>query len=359
MPLAIATDMSAVASSPSDPSSKPFVVRPGVVVDPTAGRLYMMNPQGGIDAVEIASGKLLWSTTAAAKPLITFDGKLLAQGEATRGSHDLPIVALDARDGSRHGTVGLPMPAGVMPTVGDSFGTASSLTATIVGGEAIVGWDFSQAIPSGVWPPQQPTRRASGAFSLGLKSLAVAQLSSEQAAAKIASSRPAAVAASSLLGAQGLYIRPERADQFFVGVQIAQAKLGLSAVLKRWNAASGAALPDISLGSSYAASAVSADGANFLAVTNTGGTPPRYLWSIYAIFSGQQVAQLPLSAWAPPFSLWHSILVFESMPFARPVNGVLLQEPLALHGLDLGSSREIWKRALRDTTYRGPRPPQP
>jgi hypothetical protein len=55
-------------------------MRPGVVVDPAAGRLYMMNPQGGIDAVEITSGKLLWTTKEAAKPLIAYDGSARGPG---------------------------------------------------------------------------------------------------------------------------------------------------------------------------------------------------------------------------------------------------------------------------------------
>lgn len=56
------------ATGAGKPSSKqangPFVMSPGVIVEPAAARLYMMNPQGGIDAVQFDTGKLLWTTQA-------------------------------------------------------------------------------------------------------------------------------------------------------------------------------------------------------------------------------------------------------------------------------------------------------
>ncbi len=62
--------------------ASPFVMITGVVVDPASRALYMMNPDGGIDAVEVASGAPGWSTKNAAKPLIAVGRRLLAQSAA-------------------------------------------------------------------------------------------------------------------------------------------------------------------------------------------------------------------------------------------------------------------------------------
>jgi hypothetical protein len=95
---AIASESHYVRSTPAKPMVKPFMMLPGVVVLPDEGALYMMNPEGGIDAVKIASGKLLWTTKAAAEPLAASSGQLLAQGAPNR-SRSLPLVFIDIDKG--------------------------------------------------------------------------------------------------------------------------------------------------------------------------------------------------------------------------------------------------------------------
>jgi hypothetical protein len=340
---------------------KPFVMLPGVVVLPDEGALYMMNPEGGIDAVKIASGELLWTTKAAAEPLAASSGQLLAQGAPNR-SRSLPLVFIDIDNGNQRAVVGLPMPPGIMPEVSNPLRTTSSVRAEVIEDDAIISWRFVQSNPSGVFPPTKPARKAEGAFSVDFRTLTTTPITLLQAEAMISATRPATVAVESLQGSEGLFVAPQRADEFFVGVQIPQSTSGLSAVLKRWNAASGKALPDVSLGENYAGSAVSSDGTHFLAVTmgrRAVHTEPGYTWSIYVLASGQKMAEQPLTAWAPPFFLWRSVFIYESAPFAHRGKNGWVQEPLALRALDLTSCREVWSRELRDAAYRGPRPPHP
>lgn len=73
---------------------------PGGVADDKGKVGYLANPKGGIDAVDLESGKLLWHTNAASYPLLVYKDRLLAQE-----SHDadpIRIVALDvANKGKR------------------------------------------------------------------------------------------------------------------------------------------------------------------------------------------------------------------------------------------------------------------
>ena len=54
-----------------------------------------MNPQRGIDAIALPSGKLIWRTASAAKPLLLFDDRLVAQAEAVTGMRALRVAVLN------------------------------------------------------------------------------------------------------------------------------------------------------------------------------------------------------------------------------------------------------------------------
>ncbi len=67
----------ALAAEPAES----FELRPGVVVDAARTVVYLMNPNGGIDAVDAASGRVVWTSMLAAKPLFVDGPLLLAQAE--------------------------------------------------------------------------------------------------------------------------------------------------------------------------------------------------------------------------------------------------------------------------------------
>jgi len=68
--------MAQAASDAQNPI--PFEVVPGVVVDPGRSAAYVMSPAGGIDAIDLDSGRLLWSTMRAAMPLVIAGGRVVA-----------------------------------------------------------------------------------------------------------------------------------------------------------------------------------------------------------------------------------------------------------------------------------------
>src|SRR5436305_1787854 len=76
-------------------------LRPGVVIDPDRRVAYLMNPKGGIDALNLAHGERIWSTNEAAKPLVLVGDLLVSQTEPSSADNVLRIVALDTKQGGR------------------------------------------------------------------------------------------------------------------------------------------------------------------------------------------------------------------------------------------------------------------
>ena len=73
-----------------------FELAQGVIVDSARARIYVMNPDGGIDAVAFSNGAMLATTARGAKPLLLDDGALLAQAEGKEGV--LSLVSLRTQD---------------------------------------------------------------------------------------------------------------------------------------------------------------------------------------------------------------------------------------------------------------------
>jgi hypothetical protein len=317
-----------------------FEMLPGVVVDLAAERLYLMNPHGGIDAVGLASGNLLWTSQAAGKPLAAFDDRLAAQAEATGSS--LPIVLLDTKNGRVVSSIAVPMPAGAtLPSIDDRMGTSSSVDARVEHDGLLVWWTVASR---GISPIPRPVsvRTESGAALINLQTSQVTTLARDQADARLRIKTSAA--ASRLSGTEGLYFPPQPVDRFFVSVKLGPASAGQSAVMKRWSE-SGEQLPDIDLGPGFVASSISGDQSFFLVISKTPTTGSGYLWSLYAIDRGERAGEVRLpDSSAQSFFVWRSILIYRAA---------------GMHGVNLKTGTEIWKRALRDAAYHGSYPPQP
>ena len=69
-------------------SALAFGLAQGVIVDGKGSVVYLMNPVGGIDAVDLSGGAVLATTTRGAKPFVS--------GSLSRRIHDrVAIVGID------------------------------------------------------------------------------------------------------------------------------------------------------------------------------------------------------------------------------------------------------------------------
>jgi hypothetical protein len=339
------------------PAVSGFQLRPGVIVDAGRGVVFVMNQDRGIDADDLSSGRLLWSTTIAAKPLLAFDDRLVAQAEA-HNAGTLPIVVLNARTGGDpvFGAA-VPLPVGVSAFIDDQLGTQFSVTARTEPAALFVSWRSTRTVISGVYRPGAPqTQESRGAAQIDLKT---GQVHSLKANELVESRDQWPVTVQHLLESRALQAPPWRAGGFVVAAE----SRGDRIVLGRWDGASGQVLSGIELEPGFSIVFASGDDRLILTRKPIGADPAtgwqNYEWAIYSLETGQQVAKIRMLISAAPFFIWHSILVYESRPYGRRINGAWTEEPLELRAVDLKTGAEAWKIRLRDTVYREQPPPRP
>jgi hypothetical protein len=297
--------------------SAPFELTDGVIVDSARGALYLMSPDHGIDAINLASGKIVWHTAGAAKPLLLFDDRLVAQAENPAAMRVLRVVVLNtAMQGEPVTSAAVPLPAPAFASIDSGMGTSFTADARPLSrGEIQVWWRFAQRAVSGfLRPSPAPMLEINGAARIDLETAQVQVLPTRDAAVQ---PRPTA---------------------------------------------NGGLPTDIKLEPGFNLAIVSADGQTILA-NKPAGTDATgwmdYLWAIYSLRTRARLAEIRMPTSAAPFFVWNSMLLYVSRPYGRRVDGKWLQEPLELRAVDLSGGREAWKTPIRDTAYHGPFPPRP
>jgi len=321
---------------------------------------YLMKPGGGIDAIDLGSGRPFWTATVAAKPLLLHGQLLISQAETGGAAGTLRIVGLDAKaEGRPRWQADITLPSGVAASVDDGLGATFRISARARDGDAIISWSYAQARASGIAPPPQDGQRQqmAGAVRIELRTGHVEVLDAGVSSSKATDGLPERLAR--LVESGDLPIHPWRAENFFSVLAPESPSKGHITV-KRWSAGTGDPLPDISISTDGSTIRYpSADGKLLLASKLEGLDPDGsedYLWSIFSLETGEQIAQLHNGTPGAWFYLSGSSLIHEVRPIAQVVAGRSEWEPPMLRAVDLKTSHEIWARPFRDTAYRGPYP---
>lgn len=291
------------------PEAPPFEFRPGVIVEPARSVIYLMSPDGGIDAVDLATGKNIWSTSEAAKPLALHGDFLIAQAETPEKAGVLSVVGLNARGGgSKEFGAEATLPQGIRPSIDDGLGTSFLARAgTNQAGDLLVAWESSKREISGM--------------------------------DRGASAEPDVVE-----GSLRINVTTGR-------VETMQAHAGLP----RPQLPPRHELPAV--GDGFTLRYASADGRHFLASKPGGEKGREFAWAIYSLETGRRVALVHSPAVAGWFFIWGGSLIHEVRPRFEMVGGERIEEPLHIRAVDLETGTEQWVRPFRDTAYRGPYPP--
>jgi hypothetical protein len=312
---------SAPAAAGPDVAADAFVLLPGVVVDPGRGIAYVMQPKGGIDAVEISTGRLAWSAADAGKPLHAAGDVLVALADRPKAEDDpsapssLDVVILSARDGQKQRAVRVPLPRGAWSAIDDGPGRALKVAATVERerGTVVLSWLVEENPMTGVDP---------GAAGNGGRAIRATQMTGAVRFG-LAAGAPEALPAD-----------PAAVEK-----------------LSRPLVAEEARRPEAS-----AARYLSADGRHVLAseLIADDSVWEKYRWTIDSV-DGARIGELRNAFPQAPFFVAGRLVVFESRPSIRRVDGRLVKEPLALRAFDLAGA-EAWVSPLRDTAFYGPFP---
>jgi len=339
-------------------SAPAFELRRGVLLDAARGAVYLGDAARGVEAVDLATGRSLWRTSAAALPLALQDRLLLAQVEEPQPASRLPLVLLDASDRGRTLLESrVPLPDGVPALVADDVSRSFKVVARFLQGAFVVSWSYRETPASGLAPPpgEQPAeQRLQGVARLDPGSGRV-----EPAEAPPPEPRPKLPEpVERLLEGKALPHHPWRAGAVLA---IVEGGRGGRLSLKRWHARTGKPLPTLTLLEAGVASLPSADERHILAseLAGSGGPhDPAYRWSIFALETGERIGQARRDVAAAPFFVWKDRLIYVSQPNGvRDGEGKWIAEPLKLRAVQLAGGEALWDRALRDQEYRGDRPP--
>lgn len=356
-----------------------FSVAPGVLIDPANGVAYLMTPERQVEAVALDSGGVVWSSSAAARPITIRGERIIAQVESTEASATLTLVALDSTNGE---------PAGPPQTVDLGPGVVSSIddglehefvvgTAEADSRSGPVVWRYYEQKPSGPFEPPPPAFERFGALDVS----------------ETASITPLPVGGSSRQSGQPPYSRPRvsrpASEEPPPGTVILDLATGLryrpdgglvpgvGGVVSRVTGAppdpvtvapptGGLIITEGAIGEEFPPTrrvpgdqfGYSADGRHLVASEFTGviEAPEPYRWTVYRRGTFEVEARFVAQTSLAPFVLTANRVLYLRQPYQRREGGALQSYPLALVARDAGSGRIVWTRAVRDTRYTGPVP---
>lgn len=329
--LALAAGLLAPGIAMAQKPQKPGVpaLHDGVVVDAASGVAYVMSREGGVDALDLTSGNVLWKNRDAAKPLALADGTLVAQARPDRNGA-LTLVMLDANKGATRGRTDVQIPEGLRANVVDGPAQSFQVKAFATSGDGMtVTWTAENVIPQGYLPtvPEAPQADAANAK-------------------RLAEAREAAEAARQpMRGAARLDLESSRAVAMPYE-EAEQARPAIAVTVVEAKAAGGAR------------QLTSLDGRHVLRSEPSpeGGLWKPYRWTVTTA-AGARVGTLDAPVSMAPFVVSDSKILFVTQPSASTVEGKIIESPLRLVAFDLRTGAELWNKAFIDSVYRGPFPP--
>ena len=307
-----------------------FELHDGVLVSVADGAVYVMATQGGIDALDLDSGNVIWHNDQAAKPLAVDNHTLIAQGEATAAG-ELPLVVFDTRGtGVPTHNARLPLPAHVRGQAEDTLRNSFTAKAEIVDGQVQLHWKSQIRPAKGISP--QVREDLTGPVDATGKSLA------------------ATVPPSAALIDSGAAL-----------LDLASGEVRSTAALKSMSA-SGVSLTELTgvdrLAGVDGRQFLSADGRHVLASIRNADKSrhARHTWLLHDRQTGERVGTTAQPISASPFLVVDGALVLVTPPQTYPIEGDWAIESIAVRSFDLATGAQLWSKAVRDAEYSGPMP---
>ena len=300
-----------------------FQLIPGVIVTYDRSQAYVMNAEGGIDAIDLSQGTAVWTTKKASKPLGLQGNLLICQVEPSRAGTKLGVVALNIQErGKQVFSKSMRLPAGVTVSIDETLNSSFIVSVQPSGSNAVFSWDYNEHPIQGLIPPDDsensemglraiPESTTSGSFRMNLTSGKISSLTTEaRPFAPAPSALTSVVAKERIAGVTG--------DQF-----------------------------------------VSADGRHILSSERIANDAvwEKYRWTIFTRSTGESLGEIKSHVSVSPFFIADSKVIYETTPFLRQTQSGLVEEPAKIRAVDFNTSQELWSKQIRETTFRGPYPP--
>jgi hypothetical protein len=283
-------------------------LRPGAVFDADRSLIALMQPQGGIEAVSVRAGDTAWVSERGDKPLAIVGDLLLAQ--TASDSNQLLLVTLNLNaQGETQGSIAVALPEGVVASIDDSIDHSFKAEGVAARDGIFVAWTDRVQPVAGVERLQQEARTRSGFIHVDIGARTYRVMSQDSVQGLFTDPPPDLARGERLDRVQGVQFRSAGGGYVLTSEAVADNRV--------WE---------------------------------------KYEWTIWERDSGERVGSFRDFQRVNHFAVIGSVLLQEVAPHSLRSGGEMIASPLSVRAIDLGSGRELWRRAIRDTSYSGPLP---
>ena len=330
----------------ADPS---FELFPGAVVDDRA--ILVMQPGSSIAVVDVATGGVRCSTRHAARPLLVNGDRMLGQTES--GGSTLRLWVFDYRRSGdwpssasceltpRH-RIDVKLPAGMRTGIDQGIDGAFDVRARSDGATTLVEWSYRTS-------PAYPIAWAkTGGFHVDLDSGRVTPANVVTTPPKARALPPVPTSTPLELATGTMAIHVYSRTDGTKGVELAPD-----------GSRGRASRRDLGI-ADLRALRLSSDDRHLLAASfaRAAAAHQRYVWSVFDVETGERRGDLSAGRSGSPFFVRDSLIVYRDDRYdARAAGPAPAKRPVRLVAGDLSDGRELWSLPVRDTAYRGTRPP--
>jgi hypothetical protein len=132
---------------------------PGPGVADPAGKIgYFPSVSGGIDALDLATGKLLWTSKDAGRPLLATADRLFAHKDVAGKANQFRLVVLDATKGGKKLVETEPITLPYWVSVSVAYGRSYRSGARLEGDNLYIAWDAHAFYAGGARPTPEIER---------------------------------------------------------------------------------------------------------------------------------------------------------------------------------------------------------
>ncbi len=349
----------------------PAAPLPGKVVPPASYALpfgvaddrtgFFKNDKGGIDAVDLRSGKALWTAKVAGTPLAVAGPRLVAQVGKK-------VVVLDTGTGKPiRESAALGFPDWV--AVGTAYGRSYAARGWVDGDKFYLAWEARAWYAGGARPTPEVERRArkhaAGVARIDLATGKVDMLEREKAPRPPGPKVHPAVAkaaARSVWTAGGQESVVRTAGKYAVAADLEAKGPQQSVVLRRWELDGGKELAPVTLLTNRSLRVEwGADNKVVLvhpALVREALPAGDYAWWAFSAQTGKQVGKFEYAEGTAQATALgpHAYYVVQGRMIGRPPFGPNRTVPRTLRAVDLKSGKLAWERSVEGQVFLLPRP---
>jgi len=340
---------------------------PRGIADPGGQTGYMANAGGGIDALDLLSGELLWRTDIASRPLLAFENRLAAQRPATDRVNALQIVVLDVTQGGRSVLTSdlVVFPEWVSITTANEESFAFKVYTDK--SELVLDWQAHARYRGGAPPPphilEQATRDAAGIARINLETGKVEMLPPEDSAAARLPKAFQHVTSLPYQAGSSWQTDPWVAGEKLAALGSEESEGQQVLSLKTWDLSTGQAHAPITLAKGKGlVPSVTPDGRYlFIHHELLPGPPPAedQAWWIFSVETGQRLATLSYEPGTQEACVVGTRVYYlvQGPPYSVASGASVL--PCTLKARELASGKLLWEQPLQGRRVSKPPPLRP